>query len=140
MSDSTQKSASKMNDKWDVKYARYIFIILSWVFVICVVAQVFIAGLATFLDPSNWRTHTNFIHIFEFLPVIMFLLSFPVRLPKTIRWQSLGLFGLIFLQYATAHLGSVWVLAALHPVIALVLFWGSISVAKKSIATIRGLV
>lgn len=118
--------------KKNVKYFRYSFIILAWIFAICVISQVFIAGLATFVDPVNWKKHTSFIHIFEWLPIIMFILAIFAKLPKAIRWQSLGMYVLIILQYASAHMGSVGVLAAFHTVIALVLFSSSIAIARRA--------
>lgn len=114
------------------KNIQIIFAVVAWLFALCVISQVFIAGLATFVDFSNWKLHTNFVHIFEWLPIIMFILTFFGHISKSLRWESLGLFGLIFLQYATANMGSVWVLGAFHTVIALFMFSWSISVARRA--------
>lgn len=97
------------------------------------IVQVFIAGLAVFTDPINWGRHTSFVHFFELLPVLMFILAFVGKVPKSLRWQSLGMFGLIFLQYATANMGGIsGMIPAIHPVIALILFWWSVSLALRS--------
>lgn len=116
-----------------IRYLRFAFFLLAWIFALCIVIQVFIAGMAIFDDPENWRKHTSFVHLFEFVPIVMFILGFPARLSKVMIWGSLGLYALIFAQYATANLGS-----ALHPVIALILFWGSFAIARRSFRIVFG--
>lgn len=70
------------------------------------------------------------------LSTLMFtgLLGFLGRLPRRIIWGSLGLYALIFIQYATAN----GIVPALHPVIALGLFWGSLILARKSLQAVFG--
>ena len=115
-----------------VRFFRISYIALAWIFVACVLLQVFIAGAAVFDPPHHWEQHKTFVHFFEFLPILMLIIAFPAKLSKSIRWQSLGLYGVIFVQYATANLSSVWVIAALHPVIAVALFWWSVSLARRA--------
>lgn len=112
-----------------VQFSRYIFHGLAWLMVACIVIQTGIAGIAIFTDPAQWSKHTTFVHLFEMVPLLMLLFAFVGRLSKALRWQSAGLFMLIFLQYLTANLGGAGVL---HPVIALILFWLSIHVAKRA--------
>lgn len=115
------------------KKVRLIFAIIAWLFAVCVIVQVFIAGMAIFIDADHWRLHVHFIHIFEWLPIIMFILTFIGSIPSALRWQSLGLFALIFIQYATANMGSVGVLPAFHTVIALIMFSWSIAIARRAL-------
>lgn len=114
-----------------VRYSRLGFVGLSGLFVLCIALQVFIAGLALFVDPSSWRGHITFVHFFEYLPILMLLLAIFGKLSRRARWQSLSLLGLIILQYATAKISgdfpSLRMVGALHPVIALILFWYSIT-------------
>lgn len=119
-----------------LRYFRVGFVGLSGLFVICITLQVLIAGMALFVDSSNWRGHTAFVHVFEYLPILMLLLAIFGKLSKGLRWQCLGLLGLIILQYATAKVSgdfpSVRMIGALHPVIALLLFWYSITCFRKA--------
>ncbi|MGH2371726.1 MAG: DUF6220 domain-containing protein, partial [Chloroflexota bacterium] len=118
-----------------VQWARRGYAALAWIFVGCLVVQVFLAGLGVFAGPANWRWHTTFVHFFELLPLLMLALAFLGRLPGRLRWLTAGLFALIFVQYATANLGdapSIQIVAALHPVVALILFWGAIVVAQRA--------
>jgi putative tricarboxylic transport membrane protein len=113
------------------RYGRFFFALFGLIFVVCIIVQVFLAGMAVFVD-QDWEPHTTFIHMFEFVPIIMFAVSFIGRVPQAIRWSSLGLFVMILLQYVTAKAFSgVW-LAALHPVIAVLLFWTAMRIVKPT--------
>ncbi|WP_238402892.1 DUF6220 domain-containing protein [Paenibacillus mesophilus] len=112
-----------------VPVSRYIYLGLSWGLVACIVIQVFIAGLAVFGEPSHWHSHVLFVHLFEYLPLLMLLFAFIGKLPAAPKWQSFGLFLLVFSQYLTANLPGT---GALHPVIAVALFWFSLSVARRA--------
>ncbi|QQZ08628.1 DUF6220 domain-containing protein [Heyndrickxia vini] len=119
---------------------RMIFLILSILFIMCLLTQVFFAGLAIFINPSNWANHTNFIHFFEWLPLLMLITSFVGKLPVGMRWQSAGLFVLIFLMYFTAHSNTIVPIkysAAAHPVIAMVLFILSVNVTQRAAQMLR---
>ncbi|WP_246202583.1 DUF6220 domain-containing protein [Virgibacillus doumboii] len=108
---------------------RKVFFYLAVVFVITVATQVFFAGLATFVDPSRWQTHRIFVRIIEYVPILMLIFSFFAKLPKSMKWQSFGLFILFILMYATANIPNA---GAFHPVIALVMFWAAIAVSQKA--------
>jgi hypothetical protein len=112
--------------------ARRAFTALAWLFAICVAAQVFLAGMAVFNGPAWWSDHVTFIHLFEYVPLLMLLAAFLGKMPARIKWLSLLAFGLVALQYAFVALGSssLPALAALHPVNALVIFWLAIRLAK----------
>lgn len=117
--------------------ARNAYIVLAWAFVACVVVQVFLAGMGVFMSPIYFQTHTRFVHLFEWIPVLMLIASFPGRLSAGLRWMTVGLWGLIALQYATADfrhlgLGLARVISSLHPVTALGLFWASVAVLKRA--------
>lgn len=114
-----------------VRWARRGFVLLSGLFAICVVIQVFIAGMAVFVDPANWSLHTTFIHVFELLPFVMLVVAFIGRLPRTLKLLPVGLWVLIMVQYATASLfGSL--VAAIHPVNALVIFWLAVITTRRA--------
>lgn len=116
-----------------VRIIRYAVAVLSSLFGLFVVVQIFFAGLAIFVDASNWSLHSSFVQSFSFLPIVLILLAFLGRLPWAICWQSIGLFVMIAVQYMTVHMGSeLSYLSALHPVVALGLFWTSYAMAKQS--------
>ncbi len=102
-----------------IHVARVIFALLTGLFTLCLIIQLFIAGLAIFVDSTFWPRHTLFAHIFDKIPLLMLLLSFLGRFPVKIRWYSAALFGLVFVMYFTANIRPIlpWV-AATHPVVA----------------------
>ncbi|SEP66390.1 hypothetical protein SAMN05216232_0512 [Virgibacillus subterraneus] len=115
------------------RIVRGILAVISQLFFICVVIQVFLAGIATFVNYGDWELHTTFIHYFEFTPIIMLILSFFVRVPNKLRWDYASLYLLIIMQYVTTQLtGSAPFVTAIHPVIALVLFWRSLVTVKST--------
>ncbi len=98
--------------------SRVLYFSLACVLIACILVQTYLAGMALFTDPSHWRMHTSFVHMFEVLPLLMLILSFTGRLPISMRMESTGLLLLVFVQYFTAN---VAVAGAAHPVIALIL-------------------
>ena len=117
------------------RWARWLYLGLAWLFAGCVIVQVFFAGLAIFVDSSRWLWHTSFVHAFELIPFLMLVVAFIARLPATIRWLTVALYGLIFLQYFTANFGGI--AGAFHPVNALLLTWLALNVAGRTRRVIR---
>lgn len=114
------------------RFARLAFVIVAAALAIGVAIQIFIAGLATFVNPAYWVRHATFVRILELLPLLMLLLAFLGRLPGRVKWQSVALLVLIFGQYFTANIREVlpWAAAA-HPVIATLLLWASARIATN---------
>ncbi|MBX5446578.1 MAG: hypothetical protein IRZ30_15555 [Sphaerobacter sp.] len=115
--------------------SRVAFRILAWLFVGCVLVQVLIAGLAIFDTPLRWSWHENFVHMFEYLPLILLVLAFTGRMPRRIRWVSFGAFAMIGMQYAFIGLArdlNIPAIAALHPVNAMLIFWVALFLARSA--------
>lgn len=116
-----------------IRISRVVFLILAAAFALSIAAQVFLAGFAIFVDPARWSMHTLFVKIFEYLPLFMLLFSFLGQLSKSMRWLSFGLFLLIMAMYATSNMtSSVPLAGAFHPVLALIIFWLSVSIVRKA--------
>jgi mercuric ion transport protein len=116
-----------------VKYVRFIFAILALVLLVFIVVQTFFAGMAVFGEPKFWVYHKTYVGYFHMMVAVMFILSFFGRIKGRIRWYSLGLWAIISFQYMTVKVFSeTWMLAALHPVNALLLFWGSMYIMNRS--------
>lgn len=115
-----------------VMWARRGYVLFAGAFVIGVLIQVYLAGMAVFMDPTYWDLHTTFVHILELIPAIMLVLAALGRFLWKMKLLPVGLFALIIVQYATAIGFSGSVVAALHPVIALVLFGLAAITTRKS--------
>lgn len=116
-----------------VRAARMAFAVLSAAFALCITAQVFLAGMSIFVDPSHWAHHSSFVHWIGFVPLLMLAVGFAGKVPARLRWYSAALFALIYAMYATANIGGIqpWIAAA-HPVLAMIIFWLSIRVASQA--------
>jgi hypothetical protein len=67
------------------------------------------------------------------------VLSAAGRLPPRLRWLSAALFALVYFQYFTANIrGHAPFMAALHPVVALIIFWLSIHVVQQTWQSWKG--
>ncbi|WNQ12234.1 DUF6220 domain-containing protein [Paenibacillus aurantius] len=113
--------------------ARLVFKVMVRLFAVCLLLQVFLAGLALFWDPARWASHTGFARLLILVSVLILVVSFIARLPLALRLRSAGLFGIILLIAVSAKLPSgIGYLSALHPVLALLLFMGTVSLARKT--------
>jgi|SRR5690625_391930 len=116
-----------------------IFTVLAIVFAACVAVQVFLAGMAIFMDSLNWSRHATFVRYFTFLPILMLIFSFIGRLPRDMYGVSLAMFIMIVAQYITAMLSANFpMVSALHPVIALMLFGAATTTIKRVLPIVLG--
>ena len=114
-----EKLVSKSN-----KVSRVIYLLFGVLFAIGVIMQVMLAGMAVFINGLHWVRHSTLIHIFGFnIPLFMLVAAYFGKMPRFAYWQVFGSFILMFLMYFTANVrGALPIVAALHPVIAMILF------------------
>lgn len=105
-----------------------IYVCVAGLFALSVAVQIFLAGMAIFVDASHWHDHVVFVRLFELFPLLLFIFSFAGGLPTGLRWMSLVILLLIFAQYFTAHVSGA---GALHPVIAAVMFWVAVHITVR---------
>ena len=118
--------------------SRVAFAAVAWLFLACVVIQVFLAGLGVFAGSSYFELHRNFGYIFGLLTVVMVVIAAIGRLGR----RLIGLSALLVLLFT---LQSVFIAfreglpaaAALHPVNALAIFWVAQLVARDALQLAR---
>ncbi|MBT2217460.1 hypothetical protein F3157_11585 [Virgibacillus dakarensis] len=106
------------------RIGQTIYFVLALLFLLCIMIQIFLAGLAIFANPVHWIKHTMFIHLFGFnIPLFMLLSAYIGRMPRWSYWSIFGMFVSVFLMYFTANMSAQfpWIAAA-HPVVAMLLF------------------
>ena len=98
-------------------YTRWGFLIAAWLFVACVVVQVFLAGLAVFSVPAgDFATHRSWGYTFGFLILVLLVLSLVGRLSRREIGLSLLLIVMFALQSVLVVLKADYpAIAALHP-------------------------
>jgi hypothetical protein len=118
-----------------VRMARGFYALLSSGFVICILIQVFFAGMGAF--GADWSYHVTFGHLLEPLPMLMIPVAFVGRLSWALRLLPFLLVVLIGAQYALAS--SAVPAAALHPVNALLILLVGLITARRAWSSVAEL-
>jgi len=120
---------------------RLAFLLLAWLFVAGILFQAYLAGLALIAAGPGlltrraiWDTHIGLGHWIGVLPALMLLLVFLSRFPRATRALTGLLFGLYILQAEVFAMirQDAPALAALHPVLALLLFVLALNLAWRT--------
>jgi hypothetical protein len=121
-----------------LRYVRFVYVGLSWLFVAAIVIQVFLIGLGLFGDPEYRKTHAG-VGLLMFVPALALLIFAIVARPGR---RSVGLVSLLFVLYIvqtslpSAH-NDYPAIAALHPVNAMLMFLLAVSIARAATALVR---
>jgi hypothetical protein len=121
-----------------MQVARYLFAGVAVLFLVGVLVQVFLAGMAVFGE-GTWSTHVDFGYAVGSVPLLLLLLAWPARVGRGLVWLSVAT--LIVAQVQTAlplAKEALPVVAALHPVNALLVFGLGVIVARRSVAMASG--
>ena len=121
----------------EIGRARLAFAAAAWLFVACLVVQVFLVGLDLFakLDGS---VHRDFAYLFGWLAPALVLLARAARAPAGTRTLTLVLLVLFAVQTVMPSLRDRYpMVAALHPVNALVIFAVAVVIARRASVAIR---
>lgn len=99
------------------RFARMAYLVVAWLFVLCVVFQFFLAGLGVFENGARFATHRDFGYLFGWLCVFLVVLALLGKLPRRqFVGGSLLVLALFFMQSVfVAFRASAPALAALHP-------------------------
>lgn len=111
------------------------FPILAWAYVAAIAVQVFFAGMYVFVGASNIGLHRNMATVIGAMSILLLVATFVGRTPE--RRLAVGVFGLLVVQGMLVHVGQwfgLWIIAALHPVNALVLSYAAYTLARRSSA------
>ena len=115
-----------------VRSARYVYLALAWAFVAGVVLQVFFIGLGLFAGSEFREVHAYLGWTILHLSPLIILVAAPLaRAGRTRTLQAAALAVTVWFVPILAVLrADVPVVAALHPVAALLAFWLAIVVAR----------
>ena len=112
--------------------ARRIFPWLAWLYVASLLVQVFLAGLAIFNDPATFAIHVDFGRVvLGLMSLLLPVVAWIGRLPF-VRLSAGVLLFYVFQTSLPEVRASYPVVAALHPVFALVLFWLAVRLAGQA--------
>lgn len=118
--------------------ARLAFAALAWLFLAGVVLQVFFIGLGLFAGSANLALHVNFGWILHLFPVLVVAAAALARVRRGTMLLAGGLAVTVFVVPILATLRDASpVVAALHPVGALLAFYLAVAVAVASLEYVR---
>lgn len=117
-----------------IKVSRYIYWIATWLFLLGVMGQVFLAGMAVVARLTGWTTHGNLGHALALPLLVMLVSAYLGHLPgkeKRLTWLLFAVYiiqadVIIFLRQDAP------LVSALHPVLALVDFALALTLARRA--------
>jgi hypothetical protein len=120
-----------------VTWLRIVFAAAAWVYLAGVVIQVFLAGASLF-ELTDWTVHAGLGWGLGSAPIILLVLALGARVDRRTAWLTAGLTiaALAQPELAAARHDSP-VLAAFHPVNALLVFWLAWVVASRATTNAR---
>ena len=118
---------------------RITFAIVAWLFVGGVLYQVFLAGIGLF-NPGvdQFSAHRGFGWMLHLAPLLVLLFGWAAHPGRGTMWLLAALFMLVLFQpfLPSARVDSPMV-AALHPVNAVLIFWLGMTIALRATALAR---
>ena len=110
-------------------------LVTACIFAVCILVQVFLAGMGVFDGPDKFEMHRNFGYTFGWLTLVMVVIAAVGRLGRV-------LIGLSLLTLVQFFLQSIFILfresqpavAALHPVNGVLLLVVTIAIARLALA------
>lgn len=110
--------------------ARYAYLVLAWAFVVGVLVQVFFVGLGLFDDPASLQLHVDFGWILHLAPILIVIAAAVARAGRRRILQAVALAAIVFVVPLLPSLREgAPVVAALHPVLAVLAFGAAVGVA-----------
>lgn len=116
---------------------RLAFAVVAWLFVVGVVIQVFLAGAGLF-KLMDFTTHAGLGWTIAVVPLVMLVLALVAHVDRRTGLLSIALAVVTAIQpELAAARNENPVLAAFHPVNALLIFWLAWTVARRSNELLR---
>jgi len=122
-----------------VSGARWLFLVSIWAYVAVVLFQVFLAGMGLFGGEKDFELHRNLGYLIHLSPIPLIIVAVVAKVgSRTLLWTG-ALFVVQGIQPLLPMLREdlPWA-AALHPVLALVVFWLGISIGLQAWQLVRG--
>lgn len=121
------------------KVGRYGFLIFTGLFALGILAQVFFIGLSLLGGRPSWSAHVDTGHSIGGLVLLMVVFGYIGRNPRAVKWQTwLNLVIYILLADVVIFMrGSAPLAAALHPVLAVLLFGNTTLLAVQAVKLLR---
>ena len=116
------------------KFSNTLFRICNWLFVIGVVAQIFLAGMVVVARQTGWETHTELGHTIGLFLILMLITMYTGKAGSEVKRTTWILFFVYVLQADLLIFmrESLPLASAFHPVLALIDFWLAVKLLRLS--------
>jgi len=121
-----------------VSGARWLFLVLVGAYLAAVLYQVFLAGMGLFGADHDFESHRTLGYLIHLTPIPLILVAFVARVGQRLLLWTGALFVVQGIQPLLPLMrGDLPWAAALHPVLALVVFWLGITIALQAWRLVR---
>jgi hypothetical protein len=121
-----------------VSYARYAFVGLVWLYLAGIVGQTFLAGVALFSPEPDFELHRNLGYLLHLAPIGLLIVAVVARVGREIITWTVALLIVQGIQPLLPMLREDYPLvAALHPVLVLAIFWLGVTIGLKAWRLVR---
>jgi hypothetical protein len=121
-----------------VSGARYVYLGMVWLYLAGILFQVFLAGMGLFGTTRDFEPHVGLGWILHLVPVLLLIVAAVARVGSRLIWWNVALLVVQFIQPILATLRKDQpVVAAFHPVLALVIFWLALTIGLRAWRLVR---
>ena len=122
-----------------MKLSRFIYAGAAWLFVVGVIAQVFLAGLVVVARQTDWEGHIGLGHGLGLPLLVMLVAMYIAKLPASAKRLTWALFAVYFIQADVIIFmrDEFPFVSAFHPVLALIDFALGWLLARRSLEYVR---
>lgn len=116
-----------------VSGARYVYAALVWAYVVGILVQVFLIGLALFDPAHDFEPHIGLGWLLHLVPILLLIVGAVARVGARLLWWNTALLVVQFIQPILATLRDDQpVVAAFHPVLAVIIFWLALTLGFRA--------
>lgn len=118
--------------------ARYVYLGMVWAYVIGILVQVFLIGIALFGAAHDFEPHIGLGWLLHLVPVLLLIVAAIARVGSRLLWWNTALLVVQFIQPILATMRDDQPLvAAFHPVLALIIFWLAFTIGVMAWRLVR---
>jgi len=118
--------------------ARYLYLVLVWLYLVGLLVQVFLIGIALFGTAHDFAPHVNLGWILHLAPILLLIVAAIARVGSRLLLWTAALMVVQFIQPILATLRNDQpIVAAFHPVLALIIFWLAFTIGLMAWRLVR---
>jgi hypothetical protein len=118
--------------------ARFVYLALVWIYLAGILVQVFLAGMGLFGVAKDFEPHVGLGWVLHLVPVLLLIAAAVARVGSRLIWWNVALLVVQLIQPILATMRNDQpVVAAFHPVLALIIFWLALTIGLHAWRLVR---